>query len=49
MGAAAAGASCRNRDLAYNPAASFADIQITEGAESDFQGAKYRQRRYRQF
>ena len=49
MGAAAAGASCRDRDPAYNPAASFADIQAAEGAEPDFQSAKCGQRRYRQF
>ena len=29
---------------AYNPAESFADIQIAEGAEPDFQGAKCGQR-----
>lgn len=36
MGAAAAGASCRDGYPAYNPAASFADIQAAEGAEPDF-------------
>ena len=40
--------NCRNRskirDPAYNPAESFADIQIAEGAEPDFQGAKCGQR-----
>ena len=49
MGAAAAGASCRDGYPAYNPAASFADIQAAEGAEPDFQSAKCGQRRYRQF